>query len=124
MKKSKERVEKASEDAEGQAMYANEITEDMKKSGQNLFVQTSVVNCKNLIDGRFSFGGMNPEIEKLMESNYGKRPQMKLKEADINDVEMAKDYSTLVDTMGKKFNNKNNNKKQKPFQKPNYNNLY
>ncbi|GLV38831.1 M-phase phosphoprotein 6 [Carabus blaptoides fortunei] len=67
MKKTKERVEKEQEDAEGQAMYSNDITEQMRRGGKYAVVEVSVNFCKDLIEGRLSFGGMNPEIERIME---------------------------------------------------------
>lgn len=119
MKKTKVRVEREEEDAEGQAMYSNEITEQMRQSGNTIFVDTNISNCKNLIEGRLSFKGMNPDIEKLMSNEDIKKIEAaeKRKEKDVSDVEMAKGYSTLVDTMGNKFKNKNKHKNKK-FVKP------
>lgn len=118
MKRTKDRVQKEVEDAEGQAMYANQITEQMRKSGNIVFIETSIGNCKNLIDGRLSFGGMNPDVEKLMSDKYLKtlESEEKLKEKDITDIEMAKGYSTLVDTMGKKFQKRQRSNKK--FMRP------
>lgn len=119
MKKTRERVQKEAEDAEGQAMYSQEITEDMKKSGNIIFMDTSIMNCKDLVEGRLSFGGMNPEIERIMAETYNKRlgEVEKLKEKDITDVEMAKGYSSLHETMGKKFQPKSQ-RNSKKFMKP------
>lgn len=118
MKRTKERVEKEEEDAVGKAMYSDQITEQMRKSGHIIFVSTSIGNCKTLIDGRLSFNGMNPEIERIMAEKYQKTLDdiEKEKEKDVSDVNMAKGYSTLVDTMGKKFHNKRN--RNKKFMKP------
>ncbi|CAH0557033.1 unnamed protein product [Brassicogethes aeneus] len=117
MKRTKERVLKEVDDAEGKAMYSNEITDEMKKAGNIVFVDTSLSNCKDLIDGRLSFGGMNPEVEKLMANDYAKRVEQieKKKEKDVTDEEMAKGYSTVVNTISKKFQNKKN---RKGFVKP------
>ncbi|CAG9860054.1 unnamed protein product [Phyllotreta striolata] len=115
MKKTKEKVEKALEDKEGNAMYSNEITEEMRRSGNLVFVSTSITNCKNLIDGRLSFGGMNADIEKIMANEFAKlvEQEEKKKEKDVTDVEMAQGYSTLVNNMAKKFNKKSKNKNKK-----------
>lgn len=108
MKKTKERVQKEEEDAEGQIMYANEISDEMRKSGNTVFIETSVCNCKGLMEGRLSFGGMNPDIENYMATTYN----LKLEEidkqmgTDVSDAEMAKGYSTLVNTVAKKFTDK------------------
>lgn len=119
MKKTKERVEKEEEDAEGQAMYSKEITEKMRNSGHLIFIESNISQCKDLLDGRLSFGGMNPEIEKLMSNDYVKKFEAseKSKEKDVSDVEMAKGYSTVVDTMNNKFKSKNQRNKKK-FMKP------
>lgn len=124
MKRTKERVEKEEDNAEGEAMYSKEITEKMRSSGNIVFLETNVSNCKNLINGRLSFKGMNPEIEKLMSNADIKKLEAaeKAKEKEISDVEMAKGYSTLVDTMNKKFNKKQNSKRQ--FVKPQYREQY
>lgn len=122
MKKSKERVEKEQEDAEGQAMYSNDITEQMRRGGKYAVVEVSVNFCKDLIEGRLSFGGMNPEIERIMERENAKRMQKieKEKETDISDLEMAKRYNPLVETMGKKAQDKkkNNTNNKRKFIKP------
>ncbi|KAG5871954.1 hypothetical protein JTB14_024945 [Gonioctena quinquepunctata] len=98
MKKTKQKVEKEMEDSEGQAMYSSEITEEMRRTGNLLFITTSMTNCKNLIDGRLSFGGMNPEIEKLMMNDYAKllEGEERRKEKDITDAEMAEASFTFV----------------------------
>lgn len=118
MKRTKERVKKEEEDAEGQAMYSNHITEQMRKSGHTMFISTSIGNCRNLIEGRLSFGGMNPDIERIMSDKYVRAIEEaeKLKEKDVTDADMAKGYSTLVDTMGKKF--QNNKQPRRKFMKP------
>ncbi|XP_017787002.1 PREDICTED: M-phase phosphoprotein 6 [Nicrophorus vespilloides] len=117
MKKTKDRVEKEADDAEGNAMYSSEITEDMKKSG-TIFVNTSIMNCRNLIEGRLSFGGMNPDIEKIMSDTYVKQLEdaEKQNEKDVSDQEMAEGYSTLNKTMAKKFQTKK--ARSKKFMKP------
>ncbi|KAB0802258.1 hypothetical protein PPYR_04444 [Photinus pyralis] len=118
MKKTKERVEKEKDDAEGEAMYANEITEAMRKSGNINFTEVGIFTCKDLIEGRLSFNGMNPEIEKLMNDYHQKLIKTdKVRETEISDVEMANAYSSTVNTMGKKFETKRNRKKNK-FLKP------
>ncbi|XP_050308850.1 M-phase phosphoprotein 6 [Anthonomus grandis grandis] len=118
MKKTKEKVLKEQEDAEGQAMYSNEITEAMRRDGNIIFREASISLCKNLVEGRLSFGGMNPDVEKLMEKDYNKQifESERKKEKDISDEQMAKDYSSVVDTIGNKFKGKRS--KNKTFQKP------
>ncbi|KAF5287563.1 hypothetical protein FQA39_LY15892 [Lamprigera yunnana] len=96
MKKTKERVEKEQDDAE----------------------EVSVTSCKDLIEGRLSFGGMNPEIEKLMGDIYKQSSkQEKINETDVSDIEMAQNYSSTVETMGNQFLDKRSRSKKK-FLKP------
>ncbi|XP_019876041.1 M-phase phosphoprotein 6 [Aethina tumida] len=126
MKKTRERVLKEADDAEGKAMYSDEITEEMKRAGNTIFIETSLTLCKDLIDGRMSFGGMNPEIEKLMSNDYLKKLEQseKKKETEISDVEMAKGYSTAVDLISKKFQKGRPRSKNKKFVKPDENEEY
>ncbi|KAK4880101.1 hypothetical protein RN001_008247 [Aquatica leii] len=119
MKKTKERVEKEEDDAEGEAMYSSEITEAMRKSGNINFTEISIVNCKDLLEGRLSFNGMNPEIEKLTKDDYQKQfeKQEKVKDKDITDAEMAANYSSTIETIGNKFLDKKTRTRNK-FLKP------
>lgn len=92
----------------------------MRNSGHLIFIESNISQCKDLLDGRLSFGGMNPEIEKLMSNDYVKKFEAseKAKEKDVSDVEMAKGYSTLVNTMNNKFKSKNQRNNKKKFMKP------
>ncbi|KAK5647051.1 hypothetical protein RI129_005515 [Pyrocoelia pectoralis] len=118
MKRTKERVEKEKDDAEGEAMYANEITQAMRKSGNINLTEVSIATCKDLIEGRLSFNGMNPDIEKLMTDYHQKFIKAeKTKETEVSDVEMAKSYSSTIQTFGNKFETKRNRNKNK-FLKP------
>lgn len=118
MKKSKIRVEQEEEAAEGQAMYSNEITEEMRKGGKYKIVEVSMNTCSDLIEGRLSFGGMNAKVERLMSTEYAKRHEIveKQKEKDVSDFEMAKRYNPLVNTMHKNAPNRKRNKRK--FIKP------
>lgn len=118
MKKTKEKVAKEEENAESREMYSHEITEEMKKNGNIIFRPASITVCKRLVDGRLSFGGMNPEIEKMMESDYNKiyAEAEKKNEKDITDEEMAKQHLAVAKTISNKFKPKRN--RNKKFQKP------
>lgn len=119
MKKTKVRVEEEEDNARGEALYSSEITPEMRQGGNTVFVETTIAHCKNLIDGRLSFQGMNPEIEKLMSNEDVKKIEAaeRRKEKEVSDVEMAQGYSTLVDTMGDKFKSKGG-KQGRKFKKP------
>ena len=79
-------------------------------------VEPSFVFCEELIEGRLSFQGMNPEIERLMELEELEK-QAKLgklendKEAEISDSEMANRWfkNKRVKTEGR--HTKSHNKK-------------
>lgn len=118
MKKSKIRVEQEEEAAEGQAMYSNEITEEMRKGGKYKIVEVGMNICSDLIEGRLSFGGLNTKVERLMTAEYAKRQEVveKLKEKDVSDFDMAKRYNPLVNTIHKNTSNKKRNKRK--FVKP------
>ncbi|CAF4760969.1 unnamed protein product [Pieris macdunnoughi] len=104
MKKSKERIEN-SKDHDN--LYSGVITNDMKQASGNYIAESSFIYCTDLLEGRLSFKGMNPEIERLME-------QEKPKEKD---GDMQKDVSdeVLAKTM-EKFN-----KRKRPFSPSKYN---
>ena len=72
-------------------------------------MEPSYVPCENLIVGRLSFKGMNPEIERILEleeeaERAANRPVVN--EADVSDIEMANRYNSLVGTISKKFSTK------------------
>lgn len=111
MKRTKEKVQKEDDAAEGRAMYSSEITSAMEH-GNNFVIDTSFVNCADLIVGRFSCGGMNPELERILEREeqadvLAKADETRAKKAemikDVSDESMVKHYSSLVKTLGKKF---------------------
>ena len=111
MKRTKEKVEKEEDAADSRAMYAGEISTQMEH-GNNFVVDSSFASCADLIVGRFSCGGMNPELERILEreeqedilskaeANRAKKAEM-IK--DVSDASMVKHYSSLVKTLGKKF---------------------
>lgn len=114
MKKTKEKVEKEADDDEGRKMYAGQITDKML--GDCLFIsEQSFVPCEDLIVGRVSYRGMNPEIERILELEDESKQAVLIKEQelDVNDKDMAKHYTTLVNTIGKKFNPKERKHKTK-----------
>lgn len=94
-------------------MYSSEITEKMLHGNSNIIIEPSYVICEGLIEcGRFSFGGMNKDIERLMEQEQqAKRvkqedetmQKQKEMKKDIPDDEMMKYYNSLMHTVGNKF---------------------
>lgn len=108
MKKSRALAEKQIQEEENRKIYSDEINDGMKKTGNSIFVETSIANCKGLIEGRLSFLGANPEIEKIMASELGDMLNdiETNKDKDVSDMEMAKSLSSVAGTIQKKFNNK------------------
>lgn len=124
MQRTKAKVDKEIEAAEGRAMYSNEITDKMLNSNSNFIIEPSFVHCDNLIDGRLSFRGMNPEIERLLELEREEKSAAKRQEqsTDVSTQDMAKYFNAnktagAGHTMEKKFSKfkkVNNNKQNKP----------
>lgn len=106
MKKSKEKAYQEEEDEEGKAAFASEVTEAMRLGGSKFVIEPSFVPCEELIIGRLSYHGMNPEIERLLDSEKGEKNVVKKPvkpEADVDEVEMARRFTSLVGTIGNKF---------------------
>lgn len=95
MKRTKERINKEMENIHGhEGLYANIITNEMRHATGNYISEASFIYCEDLIEGRLSFKGMNPEIERIMELENP---------TPAEDCEMQKDVSDelLVKTMDK-----------------------
>ncbi|XP_045760828.1 M-phase phosphoprotein 6 [Maniola jurtina] len=109
MKKTKERLEKELENTLGhEDLYSNIITNEMRHATGNFISESSFIFCEDLIEGRLSFKGMNPEIERLMESEN--------KQNDC-EGEMQKDISDEI--LAKKMNSFN--KRKRPSSPSKYN---
>ncbi|KFP80936.1 M-phase phosphoprotein 6, partial [Apaloderma vittatum] len=82
---------------------------DLKEKESFIIEERSFMQCEDLLYGRMSFKGFNPEVEKLMiqMNSKGKEKEIEVDdkmEADVSDEEMARrQYETLVGTIGKKF---------------------
>ncbi|XP_062056298.1 M-phase phosphoprotein 6-like [Lepus europaeus] len=64
--------------------------------------EQSFLLCEDLLCGRLSFRGFNPEVEKLM-LQKAEEVEEETVALDVSDEEMARRYETLVGTIGKKF---------------------
>ncbi|XP_073826414.1 M-phase phosphoprotein 6 [Musca autumnalis] len=111
MQRTKEKVNKEMEAEEGREMYSNEITERMKNSKSNFIIEPSFVHCENLIEGRLSFRGMNPEIERLLELEKAEKEASQRHEqtTEVSNEDMVKFYHAQKAggagrTMENKFN--------------------
>ncbi|XP_044540394.1 M-phase phosphoprotein 6-like [Gracilinanus agilis] len=80
---------------------------ELKEKKSFIIEEQSFILCKDLLYGRMSFRGFNPEIEKLMVQMNAKHNEEEVEdvtmEADMSDEEMARRYESLVGTIGKKF---------------------
>jgi len=116
MKRTKEKVIKEEDAAEGRAMYLSEMTDKMLTGNSQFIIEPSYVPCENLKDGRVSFRGMNPEIERLLELEEMEKQAKVEKDVkkDVTDAEMADYYGNVVRTMQKKFETKGKRKMNLP----------
>uniref|UniRef100_A0A452IU60 Uncharacterized protein n=1 Tax=Gopherus agassizii TaxID=38772 RepID=A0A452IU60_9SAUR len=81
---------------------------ELKEKESFIIEERSFMPCEDLLYGRMSFKGFNPEIEKLMIQMNARYKKEEIEaddtaEADVSDEEMARRYETLVGTIRKKF---------------------
>ncbi|XP_019361019.1 PREDICTED: M-phase phosphoprotein 6 [Gavialis gangeticus] len=81
---------------------------ELKEKESFIIEERSFMPCEDLLYGRMSFKGFNPEIEKLMIQMNSRCKKEEIEaddkmEADVSDEEMARRYESLVGTIGKKF---------------------
>ncbi|XP_040838241.1 M-phase phosphoprotein 6 isoform X1 [Ochotona curzoniae] len=80
---------------------------ELKEKESYIIEEQSFLSCEDLLYGRMSFRGFNPEVEKLMlqmnAKNTAEEVEDETVELDVSDEEMARRYETLVGTIGKKF---------------------
>ncbi|XP_067292751.1 M-phase phosphoprotein 6 [Pseudorasbora parva] len=84
---------------------------ELKAKENHIIEERSYVPCEDLVYGRMSFKGFNPDVEKLMllmnapkeEEEEDEDDTVSRMETDITDEEMAKRYESLVGSMRKKF---------------------
>lgn len=116
MKRTKDKVIKEEDAAEGRAMYLSEMTDKMLSGNSQFIIEPSYVPCENLKEGRVSFRGMNPEIERLLELEeleLQSKTENDVKK-DVTDAEMTDYYGNVVKTMQKKFETKTKRKMNLP----------
>ncbi|XP_007538633.2 M-phase phosphoprotein 6 isoform X1 [Erinaceus europaeus] len=88
---------------------------ELKEKESFIIEEQSFLLCEDLLYGRMSFKGFNPEVEKLMLQMNAKNKTEEIEdetlELDVSDEEMARRYETLVGTVGKKFAKKRDRNK-------------
>ncbi|XP_029171795.1 M-phase phosphoprotein 6 [Nylanderia fulva] len=97
MKRTKDKVEKQQFQQEGEEYFGSSLTSRMKEASGKFFMEPSYIFCEGLIEGRLSFQGMNPMIEKLMEAKENeKRAQTETKEeVDVSDEQMTVQWQKM-----------------------------
>merc|ERR1712141_732293 len=110
MKRTKERTEREEDTEKSQAIYSDFISAAMKHQGSRFIIEPSYVNIENLSFGRFAYHGMNPEIEKMLDDERVIKEELEAvkNEKDVQDEEMVEYYSSLGNTISKKFATKRN----------------
>lgn len=97
MKKTKERIEKELENIQDhESLYSNIITNEMRHATGNFISESSFIFCEDLIDGRVSFKGMNPEIERLMDLENKNEVVDSEMQKDVSDEILAKTMNNLT----------------------------
>ncbi|XP_026859103.1 M-phase phosphoprotein 6 [Electrophorus electricus] len=85
---------------------------ELKAKESYIVEERSYVPCEDLVYGRMSFKGFNPDVEKLMALMNAPREEKEEDEdeknetrmdTDITDEEMARRYGSLVESMKKRF---------------------
>ncbi|XP_036099432.1 M-phase phosphoprotein 6-like [Molossus molossus] len=80
---------------------------ELKEKESFIIEEQSFLLCEDLLYGRMSFRGFNPEVEKLMlqmnAKNKAEVVEDETVELAVSDEEIARRYETLVGIIGKKF---------------------
>ncbi|KAM6225343.1 M-phase phosphoprotein 6 isoform 2-T2 [Rhynchocyon petersi] len=81
---------------------------ELKEKESFIIEEQSFSLCEDLLYGRMSFKGFNPEKLMLQMNSKNKTEDTEDEpaELDVSDEEMARRYETLVGTIGKKFTKK------------------
>lgn len=123
MKRTKEKVLKEEDDERARALHSNEITKKMLQDDCPYVIEYSYVPCEGLDEGRYSFRGMNPEIERLeeLEQQAKQAKTEKNVKQDVTDEEMSTQYySNVIKMIEKKFQSKGHRRKM-TFPEQNFN---
>lgn len=111
MKRSALRIEKEKSEEERQQDIDDEHwvldLPPIDKPEGKYITEPSYERCENLMYGRMSFKGFNPEVEKLMTQNNDRlrleESARKESETSVGDEEMAQRYKALSNTIANKF---------------------
>ncbi|GFS14800.1 M-phase phosphoprotein 6-like [Elysia marginata] len=124
MQRSVLRMEKEQNEEERQKIIDDEHwaldLQEYKTKESDFLENQSYTTCEELLFGRQSYQGFNPEIEKLMkvhsEEKEAQKSEQKEKEESVGDAEMAQRYSSLMGIIAKKFTKKRQRSEEKSNQ--------
>lgn len=95
MKKTKERLEREIQNTQDhESLYRKIITTEMRNASDNFISESSFLYCEDLLEGRLSFKGMNPEIERLMEAEIKKEDTKGEMQKDVSDEILSKKFQS------------------------------
>ncbi|EFN79820.1 M-phase phosphoprotein 6 [Harpegnathos saltator] len=122
MKRTKEKVDKQQYQEEGELYFGSQVTKRMKKESERFIMESSYVFCEKLVSGRMSFQGMNPVIERYMESiqNQERINVEESKQVDISDEQMSVQWQKIrgkFESMQKHKNPRYSAVKDEPLKK-------
>ncbi|XP_052746649.1 M-phase phosphoprotein 6 [Bicyclus anynana] len=100
MLKTKERLKKEENQKDCDRLYSNIITNEMRHASEKNIFESSFTFCEDLIEGRVSFKGMNPEIERLMELENKPNACDGDMQKDVSDEALAKNMNKLFKRKG------------------------
>lgn len=89
MQRTKENVEREKLEQDSYKSVDQEMLELCRNEGDKYMTTNSFLYCENLRFGRMSFKGMNPEIEKLMESKAPKKSSNNSQEEDVTETDVS-----------------------------------
>ncbi|KAK1163375.1 M-phase phosphoprotein 6-like [Acipenser oxyrinchus oxyrinchus] len=88
---------------------------ELKEKENFIIEERSFLPCEDLLYGRMSFKGFNPEVEKLMtlmnsqnRTEDAEEEEQNKTGVDVSDEEMARRYESLVGSIKRKFTKKRN----------------
>lgn len=88
MKKSRDKEEEEAEMETG-SLLDQDLTQTVKTEGSKYIIESSYVPCEQLMFGRRSYKGMNPEIELIMANEESNQMDTTPQEVDISNKEMV-----------------------------------
>ncbi|XP_001605943.1 M-phase phosphoprotein 6 [Nasonia vitripennis] len=120
MKRTKDKVEKQTYQKEGEDYFSSQ--QQLPKKTGRYITEASYIFCEDLIEGRLSFQGENPELERLLElEQMEKNPKVENDmDTDVSDAQMAARWRATTKINVRSLDNKKeevNEDEQEPKRK-------